>query len=150
MEGILCGNTDMRSFPASWSVSVGFTFWILILALFFANHVSINKLLSLTFLIYERMVLAKVYYCFGNSVCKRFSVLKIVHSWGPTPLRLWFSRALEGAQGSLLLASNPKWTRPRVLLIPLWEPGLRSFIVMKTDEIGNWNRIEKEPEFEKQ
>lgn len=53
------------------------------LALFLANHISINKLLSLVFLIYERMGLAKLDDWFANVVCKRFSVLKSTLSLGP-------------------------------------------------------------------
>lgn len=58
-------------FISSLLVRVGrFTFWILMLTLFPARHVSVSKLLELTVLICKRLALAKLDSSFADLVCK--------------------------------------------------------------------------------
>lgn len=62
--------------------------------------------------------------------------------WAPRQ-RFSVNRVLDGARESVLVASIPKWIWHWRLPIPLWEPHLRSLILIKRDEIGNWNRLWK-------
>lgn len=99
-----CRDTDLL--PASWSVFVNVTFSILIIALFLANHISINKLLSLVFLTYKWMGLAKLDHWFANLVCKSLNVLKCEFS-GPLPIEIPIQSGLRWGPGISIVGRYP-------------------------------------------